>query len=166
MTKEEALYQAKLIIEQLPEDEYNLLPIDQVNYINENCKYNEKIQIDPNIPLSEQNIDEQTVEILKKLINNTDFFGLKKYEEDEFALKKEIVNLETEIEKINFQHDFKMSEIKKIIQQYKDALEQANLNIDKMKKNNEELYSLINKVPKLFRKIFFKVDVEKFYLNN
>lgn len=166
MTKEEALYQAKLIIDQLSEDEYNLLPIDQVNYIHENYQYNEDIQIDPNIPLFEQDIDEQTVEILENLMDNTDFFDLKKYKVDGVALKKEIINLEEEIEEINFQHNDQLLKIKKFTQEYKDALAQANLNIDKLKKNNEELYSLINKVPKLFRKIFLKVDVDKLYLNS
>ncbi len=166
MTNEEALYQAKLIIEQLPEEEYRLLPVDQVNYINENFAYNENIKINPNTPLSEQNLDEQTVEILQNLMDETDFYDLKKYNADTISLKTEIIDLKTEIKQINLKQDNKLSEIKKMVLEYKDALEKANTEISNLKESNEQLFTSLNKVPKFFRKIFFKDDINKYYLNS
>ena len=55
-TKAKSLYQVKLILECLPEEEYKLIPEETINYIEDNFEYDENIAIDPNIPLEKQNI--------------------------------------------------------------------------------------------------------------
>ena len=72
MTKEKALYQAKLILDNLPKDEYALLPQEEIQYILENMEYDENITINPDIPLEAQDIDDATVSILEKILNKVD----------------------------------------------------------------------------------------------
>lgn len=166
MTNEEALYQAKLIIEQLPENEYNMLPSDKVKYINENFKYNESITINPDIPLEEQNLDEKTIDILDNLVTNIDYLELGKYNENVVPLKLKIMNLENSLDELKFNSNSKMSKANQLVKEYKDALEEANKNITKLKKSNEELYIMINRMPKILRKLFLKQDASQYYLGN
>ena len=72
MTKSEALYQVKLILDYLPEEEYKLIPKETIDYIEENFEYDENISIDPNIPLENQNIDDKAYEFLDKVIKSTE----------------------------------------------------------------------------------------------
>ena len=166
MTKEKSLYQAKLIIEQLPEEEYSMLPIDRINYINENCEYDENIIINPDIPLSEQNIDEQTIEILEDLLTNIDYLQLDKYKEDVASLKIKLISLENEIDILKDNNNLKMGDAKKLVESYKKEVEKANIEISNLKKSNQELYSIINKIPKFLRRMFIKRDINQYYISN
>ena len=71
-TKAKSLYQVKLILECLPEEEYKLIPQETINYIEDNFEYDKNIAIDPNIPLEEQNIDNKTYEFLDKVLKEID----------------------------------------------------------------------------------------------
>ena len=166
MTKEKALYQAKLIIEQLPKEEYDLLPVDKINYINDNCKYDEKITINPDIPLSEQKVDKKTIQILEELLDNIDYLHLDRYDEDIVNLKVKLMNMENEVNALKESSHSNMEEAKKLAEGYKSELEKANIEILNLKKSNQELYAIINKIPKFLRRIFTKEDVNNYYLGN
>lgn len=72
MTKEKALYQVKLIIDNLSEEEYNLIPKDIIKDIEDNMEVDESITINPEIPLEEQDIDDKTYDILENMLNRID----------------------------------------------------------------------------------------------
>ena len=46
MTKDKALYQVKLILDNLNEEEYDLIPKEDIEYINENMQISEDVMID------------------------------------------------------------------------------------------------------------------------
>ena len=76
--KAKALYQVKLILDYLPEEEYKLIPKETIDYIEDNFEYDQNIVIDPNIPLEQQKIDDKAYEMLddetKKKYSNLDSF--------------------------------------------------------------------------------------------
>ena len=68
LTKGKILYQVKLILDCLLEDEYDLIPDDVIDYMEDNYEYDENITIDENIPLEKQKIDKNTYEILDLIL--------------------------------------------------------------------------------------------------
>ena len=72
LTNEKALYQVKLILDCLPKEEYETIPKDIVNYIENNWKYDESVTIDPNLPLESQNIDKKTYDFLETILKRMD----------------------------------------------------------------------------------------------
>ena len=72
LTKEQYLYQAKLIIDCFPKEEYEQIPQGILEYIEENMKEDPNIVINPNVSLEEQDIDPQTLKLLKNIINIVD----------------------------------------------------------------------------------------------
>ena len=68
MTKEESLYQVKLILDNIPDYEYEKIPKDILIYIDKNMEYNESVTINTSIPLENQDIDEKTYVFLNKII--------------------------------------------------------------------------------------------------
>lgn len=164
MTKEKALYQAKLIIEGLSEEEYNLIPKDFIDYINENMEYDENIKVNPEIPLEEQNIDDKTYDILEEMLNRIDKNTIKDIEQkdgiaegsDEFNnLKNENLQLKELTEKLKRENS-KIVQIKDLVQDYKDELSKKTKEIEELKAQNEGLLNSIKKAPKLIRKLYFK----------
>lgn len=164
MTKEKALYQAKLIIDNLSEEEYNLIPKDFISYINENMEYDEKITINPNIPLEEQKIDDKTYDILEEMLNKIDKNAIKNIEESEEIvegskefedLKNENMKLKKLAETLQLENS-KIAKIKELVRDYKDELSKKSGEIEELKAQNEALYNSIKKCPKLIRKIYFK----------
>ena len=164
MTKGEAFYQAKLIIDQLSDEEYNLISEKDIKYINDNCEINENIKIDPNIPLSEQDINPQTWEILNNVIENVDYLELNKYDEDIVSIKLEKLDLEDKIFELKNDNNTNMAKAKELVLSYKDELKECNSKIENLKKTNEDLYGIIKKVPKFIRKIFIKKEAEQLYI--
>ena len=72
MTKGKTIYQVKLILEHLPEEEYKLIPKHVIEYINENAEYDESIKIDPSIPLEKQEIFETSYKMLDTIIKEVE----------------------------------------------------------------------------------------------
>ena len=58
----------------------------------------------------------------------------------------------------------KIPKAKELVEEYKDALKQKDNEIEKLKRNNQELYESIKKLPKFIRKIFIK-DIDTKLLN-
>jgi len=151
MTKEKALYQVKLILDNLNEEEYNLIPKEDIEYINENMEISEDIIIDTSKPLEEQDIDDKACEYLEKILN--------KIEKNQQICKEyegfSRLNLITEINKYKNEAG-KNNEIRKLLEDYKNLVNKKNEEIEKVKENNKLLYDSIQKCPKLIRKIYFK----------
>ena len=164
MTKEKALYQAKLIIDELSEEEYNLIPKDFIDYINENMEYDENIKINPDLPIEEQDIDDKTYDILEEMLSKIDKNAIKDIEDKggiqegsaEFdSLKNENLQLKELTERLKKENS-KIVQIKDLVQDYKDELSKKTKEIEDLKAQNEDLINSIKKAPKLIRKLYFK----------
>lgn len=164
MTKEESLYQVKLIIDYLPENEYEKIPKETIAYIEENMQYNENITINPLIPLESQDIDEQTYSFLEKLIPeiektpqsaDTDTKEIDLYSSMDVNELKKLLNKYKE-------ENSKLPKAKELLEKYKKELDSKNLEIKELKKTNQILYDNIQKCPKIFRKILFRNLNNKF----
>ena len=77
LSKSKALYQVKLILDYLPEEEYKLIPQETIDYIEDNFEYDENITINPDIPLERQKIDDKAYELLDKIINQAESYEKK-----------------------------------------------------------------------------------------
>ena len=164
MTKEKSLYQVKLIIECLPREEYELIPQEIIEYIENNFEYDESISIDPNIPLENQISDKNVYllldEIVKKAeINKKEKENIVKYVESETNtsedLQKENIELKNIIETLKKENG-KITEAKGLVIEYKEALRKKDIEIAKLKENNEYLCKYIERIPKIVRKIFIR----------
>ena len=49
----------------------------------------------------------------------------------------------------------KISKIKSLVEDYKNALEEKNKKIEELEKNNKYLIELFNRIPKFIRKFFY-----------
>ncbi len=164
MTKEKALYQAKLIIDELSEEEYNLIPKEFLDYINNNMEYDENIKINPALPIEEQDIDDKTYDILEEMLSKIDKNAIKDIEDKggnqegsaEFdSLKNENLQLKELTERLKKENS-KIVQIKDLVQDYKDELSKKTKEIEDLKAQNEDLINSIKKAPKLIRKLYFK----------
>ena len=72
ITKAKALYQVKLILDYLPDEEYKLIPQETIDYIEDNFEYDENFSIDPSIPLEKQKIDDKAYEFLDKIVKSVE----------------------------------------------------------------------------------------------
>lgn len=172
LTKAKMLYQVKLILDYLPEEEYNLIPEETINYIEDNFEYDENIKIDPNIPLENQNIDDESYKYLEKIIaeaeKNQKVSKNKELEDYIKDVKESNKNFETNVENIRLKElvellkkeNEKIPKIKNLVEEYKNALEEKSKKIEELEKNNKYLRELINKIPKFIRKFFIKEDIK------
>lgn len=172
LTKAKMLYQVKLILDYLPEEEYNLIPKETINYIEDNFEYDENIKIDPNIPLENQNIDDSSYKYLEKIIaeaeKNQKASKNKELEDYIKDVKESNKNFETNVENIRLKElvellkkeNGKIPKIKSLVEDYKNALEEKNKKIEELEKNNRYLRELINKIPKFIRKLFIKEKIK------
>ena len=163
MTKEKALYQVKLILEALPEEEYQLISKDTLEYIEKNYEYDENIKIDSNIPLESQNVDMLAYEILEPIVKEAEEKIAKKQAVEDKLKEKEFnenirlneLNAVLEKEKVN------ISKAKELIVSYKKLLQEKQNEIDNLKEYNNSLEETVNRIPKVLRKIFLKkIDIK------
>lgn len=191
MTKEKAYYQAFLILEHLPKEEYDLIPKDMITEIEDKMEYDESIRIDASVSLEKQKIDEKTYKILDKIIKTVektnknalnsvtlgngksdtseefkDYIKRCNTENELYNTKIEMIRLNGMLEKLKNENG-KVDEAKDLIIGYrnvigtKDAeISKLNAQLQEMKKNNEELFDTLNKIPKFLRKMFIKDDVK------
>jgi len=143
MTQNQALYQVKLILDYMPDEDYNKIPEETIKYIYENMEEDKNIVINPDIPLENQDIDEKTYDLLEKIV-------------------KQIENPQiNEQDNSNEVKELNKEELIKLLEKYKQALEQKNKEILKLKESNQELYTNIQKCPKIIKKLFFRKMEEK-----
>lgn len=165
LSKRKMLYQVKLILDYLPEEEYRLIPQDMINYIENNYEYDENIKINPNIPLEKQSIDDKTYEMLNKIekqtLNNTkdidNYIEKVKKENKEFNIKIENAKLKKKLEVLEKENE-RIPKAKALLEEYNSALKQKETEIKRLKEKNQKLNNYIKKIPKILRNIFTKED--------
>lgn len=175
LTKAKALYQVKLILDYLPQEEYDLIPQKTIDYIDDNFEYDENITINPDIPLERQNIDDKTYELLERIINQVESHTKKQQknkEIDEYvkSVKESNANFESNIENIRLKNlvevlqkeNSKIQKVKDLVQEYKDALKAKDEEIQELKNNNYILTQKLRKIPRVIRRIFIKESKIKF----
>ena len=168
LTKAKALYQVKLILDFLPQNEYDLIPQNVIDYIEENFEYDQNITINPDIPLEKQNIDNYTYEILDKITKKvkgktntanhddvSDYIKKVKKSNKEFDTNIENIRLKKIIETLKSENQ-KIHKAKNLLQDYNDTLKNKNKEIHMLKNKNEILMNRINLIPKFIRNIFIK----------
>ena len=171
ISKEKALYQVKLILDHLPEEEYRLIPKETIEYIENNFEYDEEFSIDPKIPLEKQKIDEKAYEILDKIVKATEiakkenklqdrakinaYIQKVKESNQNYNAKIENVRLKNLVEMLKKENS-KIPKAKDLLSEYKDVLKQKEDEIEKLKKSNQDLYNCIQGLPKLIKKLFIK----------
>lgn len=175
VTKEKALYQVKLILDYLPDEEYKLIPKETIDYIENNFEYDENFSIDPNIPLEKQNIDYKAYETLDKIVKaaeynkrhmknlntsekNGNFEEINEWNNSNNA-EIENVRLKNLVEVLKKENS-KISKAKDLIAEYKNMLQQKDEEIENLKRRNDELYNCIQKLPKIIKVLFIK-DLNK-----
>lgn len=171
LSKANALYQVKLILDYLPEEEYKLIPKETIEYIENNFEYDENFSINPNIPLEKQKIDDKAYEILDKIVKATEVTKNENKLHDKAKMnayiqevKESNQNYNDRIENIRLKNlvemlkkeNSKILKAKDLISDYKDALKQKEDEIEKLKKNNQDLYNCIQGLPKIIKKLFIK----------
>ena len=182
VSKAKALYQVKLILDYLPEEEYKLIPKETIEYIEDNFEYDENFSIDPNIPLEKQKIDDKAFEMLDKIVKSAEMTKKenKSIKNDEMVsylkdIRESNRNYNARIENIRLKNlveilkkeNSKIPKAKDLLSDYKDALKQKEDEIARLKKNNQDLYEYIQKIPKFLRKIFIKnEDIKLLNTNN
>lgn len=171
LSKAKALYQVKLILDYLPEEEYKLIPKETIEYIENNFEYDENFSINPNIPLEKQKIDDKAYEILDKIVKATEVTKNENKLHDKAKMNAYIqevkesnqnyndrignIRLKNLVEMLKKENS-KILKAKDLISDYKDALKQKEDEIEKLKKNNQDLYNCIQGLPKIIKKLFIK----------
>ena len=170
LSTEKAMYQAYLIIECLPEEEKNLIPLEKIENLKNQMEIDESIKINPNISLSKQKIDDKTIDILESILKKIDKseiqyktkFNNVKEEQDvvnilklsellteNYMLNEKIKNIESSNQKIE--------DYREIATKFKDILEILN-------NENEVLLSKLEKLNKIYEEL--PVFVKKIFLRN
>lgn len=155
MTRNQALYQVKLILDYMPDEDYEKIPKETIEYIYENMEEDENIKVNPDVPLEDQNIDEKAYDFLEKIIKQVENPQLNRQEdlhEEQELSKEELINLLEKYKKENS----KIGKAKDLLSEYKQALEQKDKEIVELKQVNEELCTNIQKCPKIIKKLFFR----------
>ena len=90
MTKEKAMYQTWLVIENLPEEERILIPQDILEEIQNTMEYDENIVVDTTIPVDKQKLDDKTWNMLEKIIKRIekDWHKIEKVQRTNFLMER------------------------------------------------------------------------------
>lgn len=166
LPKAKAIYQVKLILDYLPDEEYKMIPQEIKDYIDDNFEYDENFTINPSIPLENQKIDDKAYELLDKIVKSVgsakesiqtkSFSKSNEYIEDNNTdTEKEIIRLNNLIELLKVENS-KIPKVKNLLEEYKIALKQKDDEILNLKAKNKQLYDSLQKIPKILRKIFIK----------
>ena len=174
ISKAKVLYQVKLILDYLPEEEYKLISKETIDYIEENFEYDENFAIDPKIPLERQKIDDKAYDLLEKIVNQikfayanevskkrsnsseiTEYINKVKQSNKYYDKKIENIRLNNLVEFLKKENS-KIPKVKELFEEYKEVLKQKDIEIENLKRDNQKLYKNIQKLPKIIRKIFIK----------
>ena len=123
LSQAKVLYQVKLILDYLPEEEYKLIPQEMIDYIEDNFEYDENFSIDPEIPLEKQKIDDKAFEMLDKIVRSAEI------------TKKENKSIK------NAEIDSYLKEIRESNQNYNARIENIRLKnlVEILKKKNSKI---------------------------
>lgn len=165
VTNAKELYHVKVILNYLPTEEYELIPQETIDYIEENLEYDESFSIDPEVPLDKQNIDEFTFKLLDKIIkkaeNNqkkakqkevAEYINNIKESNGNYNAKIQVVQLKNTIDMLKNENS-KIPKAKELLVDYKNVVKQKEEEIRRLKEYNQYLYDTLQKVPRFLRKI-------------
>lgn len=171
LSKAKALYQVKVILDYLSEDEYKLIPKETIDYIEENFEYDENFSINPKIPLEKQKIDDKAYEMLDKIVKSAEITK----KENKSIINTEMnaylqkvresnKNYNTRIENVRLKNlvnmlkkeNSKIPKARDLLSEYKDAIKEKDNEIEKLRRNNQDLYNCIQGLPKIIKKLFIK----------
>lgn len=172
MTKEKALYQVKVILDYLPRDEYELISHKTIEYIDENYEFDERFQLDPNIPLHKQNISEKAYDVLKKIVKEIESNTISRSDTkadnmnrgddvNELQIaKNEKIRLDELVEALKVETN-KVEQAKQLTTEYRQVLIDKDAEVSELKeqisslqKDNENLIYMLNKLPVFLKKLF------------
>ena len=156
MTKNKALYEVYLIINELPEEEYNLIPQEQIDYIKENMEVIEDYDFDPTEDLGKQNVSVEAYEYLEKILKNIEVATEDSQDEE---VQDEVGYLRDLVERLKKENEV-IPASQKLIKKYEEVVAVKQKEIDDLKIQNETLKSQIDKLPKLVKKLFIKDEVK------
>lgn len=156
MTKNKALYEVYLIINELPEEEYNLIPQEQIDYIKENMEVIEDYDFDPTEDLGKQNVSVEAYEYLEKILKNIEVATADSQDEE---VQDEVGYLRDLVERLKKENEV-IPASQKLIKKYEEVVAVKQKEIDDLKIQNETLKSQIDKLPKLVKKLFIKDEVK------
>ena len=171
LSQAKVLYQVKLILDYLPEEEYKLISQEMIDYIEDYYEYDENFSIDPEIPLEKQKIDDKAFEMLDKIVRSAEITkkenkSIKNAEIDSYLkeIRESNQNYNARIENIRLKNlveilkkeNSKISKAKNLFSEYKDAMREKDNEIEKLRRNNQDLYNCIQGLPKIIKKLFIK----------
>lgn len=157
MTSNQALYEVYLIITELPEEEYNLIPQEEIDYIKENMEVIEDYSFDPTQDLSSQNISDKAYDYLEKLLKKIENNKEKNQENEENV--DEVTYLRELVEKLKKENEV-IPASEQLIKKYEEAVYFKQKEIDDLKAQNENLKNQIDRLPKLIKKLFIKENIK------
>lgn len=167
LSNEKAMYQAYLIIENLPKDEKKLIPLEEIENLKNQMEIDDNIKINPALSLSRQKIDDKTLNILDSILKKVNINKLKN-DFTEISEEKDVIDIKrisglltenyilnekiTNIENSNQ----KLEEYKEIATKFKDVLEILNNEKDKLLEKLEKVSKVYQELPSFVKKIFLK----------
>ncbi len=149
------MYQVWQIVDNLPEDEKAFISQDLIDEIKGTMEVDDSFTIDFDIPLEKQKLDDKAWNMLKKVLKNAKKNGYGKTD----SVNVEAPTEEKDINQFrleNIELNQKLSQSKKLIIDISKSVEKLQNENKKLMEDNAELLCCINRVPKLFRKMFFK----------
>ncbi len=169
LSKSQYLYQAKLIIDCFPKEDYNSIPKETLKYIEDNMKVDSNIVINPEISLEEQDIDPQTWEFLQKIaddVSNNEFYEEYKKEIDEyinitneqnegFKARIDNINLNKDVLKLKKENQ-KIPKAKELIFGYQQVIANKDKKINQLEQECNSLKEMLDKIPKFIKMLFLR----------
>ena len=141
LTREQALYQLKLILDCLPREEYRLISKETIAYIEKNMIEDPSVKIDPKLDLEEQNVDDLTLEYLQEILEEMDYREQQEIRQNhsshqpvegkDLNTQIEIIRLKEIIEKLKKENQ-KIPKAKTLMIEYKEALAKSEEEKEKL----------------------------------
>ena len=141
LSQAKVLYQVKLILDYLPEEEYKLIPQEMIDYIEDNFEYDENFSIDPEIPLEKQKIDDKAFEMLDKIVRSAEITK----KENKSIKNAEIDSYLKEIRESNQNYNARIENIR--LKNLVEILKKENIeetNINELNNANKYYYKMSN----------------------
>lgn len=169
LSKPQYLYQAKLIIDCFPKEDYDSIPKETLKYIEDNMQIDSNIVINPELSLEEQDIDPQTWQFLQNIADNVsdnEFYEEYKREIDEyinnanehnegFKARIDNINLNKDISKLQKENQ-KIPKAKELIYGYQQVISNKDEKIKQLEQECNSLKEMLNRIPKFIKMLFLR----------
>lgn len=169
LSKSQYLYQAKLIIDCFPKEDYDSIPKEILKYIEDNMNVDSSIVINPEISLEEQGIDPQTWKFLQKIaddVSNRNFYEEYKKEiveylnianeqNEGYKARVDNINLNKDVSKLQKENQ-KLPKAKELIYGYQKVISNKDEEIKKLEQECSSLKEMLNRIPKIIKMLFLR----------